>query len=188
VEPIPEATALAKIFGLTAYTGRDKFCEDHREDIEEYSKTLSDDMNAGGKVRKAQALLWAKEDQASWEAVAKDEKNVDWGEYVSFFNYLCVATNTCPRHQKLVASGFKHMVDSLHTSGKFRPFVAMMLMAWVSTEGQVNFEWQVDLHLRWLADSSRLEQGRGRARRHSCAPTIQETVFGTLHRHCQQNA
>jgi hypothetical protein len=41
----------------------------------------------------------------------------------------------------LVASGFKHMVDSLHTSGKFRPFVATMLMGWVDPEAQVHLEW-----------------------------------------------
>ncbi|KAJ7918111.1 hypothetical protein B0H13DRAFT_300871 [Mycena leptocephala] len=33
------------------------------------------------------------------------------------------------------------MVDSLHASRKFRPFVATMLMAWLNTEGRVNFEW-----------------------------------------------
>jgi hypothetical protein len=33
------------------------------------------------------------------------------------------------------------MVDSLHVSGKFRPFVATMLMGWVDPEGQVHLEW-----------------------------------------------
>jgi hypothetical protein len=37
-------------------------------------------MNAGGKFRKAEALLWAQEDQASWEAAVKAEENVDWAE------------------------------------------------------------------------------------------------------------
>jgi hypothetical protein len=41
----------------------------------------------------------------------------------------------------LVASGFKHMVDSLHASRKFHPFVATMLMGWLSPEGQVHLEW-----------------------------------------------
>jgi len=35
------------------------------------------------------------------------------------------------------------MVDSLHGSRKFRPFVATMLMAWLNEDGQMQFEWQV---------------------------------------------
>ncbi|KAJ7824339.1 hypothetical protein B0H13DRAFT_337619 [Mycena leptocephala] len=123
-ESTPEAPALAKLFGLTASTGRDKFRLDRHDDIHEYSKTLTGAMNAGGKFRHAEALMWAKEDQASWEAAATAEEDVDWVE-----------------RQQLVASGFKHMVDSLHASRKFRPFVATMLMAWLNTEGRVNFEW-----------------------------------------------
>ncbi|KAJ7717505.1 hypothetical protein B0H14DRAFT_3631182 [Mycena olivaceomarginata] len=55
-------------------------------------------------------------------AVASDE-NVDW-----------------VGRQQLVATGFKHMVNSLHASSKFRPFVATMLMAWLNEEGQMQFE------------------------------------------------
>ncbi|KAJ7804607.1 hypothetical protein B0H13DRAFT_2687328 [Mycena leptocephala] len=119
-ESTPEAPALAKLFGLTASTGRDKFRLDRHDDIQEYSKTLTGAMNAGGKFRHAEALMWAKEDQASWEAAATAEEDVDWVE-----------------RQQLVASGFKHMVDSLHASWKFRPFVATMLMAWLNTEGRL---------------------------------------------------
>ncbi|KAJ7926090.1 hypothetical protein B0H13DRAFT_1862601 [Mycena leptocephala] len=154
-EAISEATALAKLVSLTAYTGRDKFCEDCREDIEEYSKTLSGDANAGGKVRKAQAMLWAKEDQASWEAVAADEKNVNWEE-----------------RQKLVASGFKQMVETLHASRKFRPFVATMLMAWVNDEGQLNFEWQVHLQVEAVPEDIHVRQPFEKRYLQLCKDTI----------------
>jgi hypothetical protein len=33
------------------------------------------------------------------------------------------------------------MVDSLHTSGKVRPFVATMLMGWLDVNGELRFEW-----------------------------------------------
>ncbi|KAJ7669674.1 hypothetical protein B0H17DRAFT_1209635 [Mycena rosella] len=118
----PEAPALSKLLGLAAYTGRDKFRDDRHNVIYELSTTLPG-ANAGGKFRKAEGLLWAKEDQVSWEAAAAVVEDIDWAE-----------------RQKLVASGFKHMVDSLHASHKFRPFVATMLMAWLSEEGQVQFE------------------------------------------------
>jgi hypothetical protein len=72
--------ALAKLFGLGAYTGRDKFREDRHEEIDEYSKSLPGAINAGGKFRKAEALLWAKEDQASWNAAAATDEDVDWKE------------------------------------------------------------------------------------------------------------
>lgn len=45
------------------------------------------------------------------------------------------------------------MVDTLHTSGKFRPFVATMLMAWVNDKGQLHFEWYVIYLLRLAYDS-----------------------------------
>ncbi|KAJ7170916.1 hypothetical protein C8R43DRAFT_1120643 [Mycena crocata] len=122
-ESIPHSPALATLLGLVAATGRDKFREDRHEDIQEFSKTLPGTSNAGGKFRQAEAILWAKEDQASWEADAAADKNVDWAE-----------------RQKLVPSGFKHMVDSLHASGKFRPFVATMLMGWLGEDGKVHFE------------------------------------------------
>ncbi|KAJ7653447.1 hypothetical protein B0H17DRAFT_1214681 [Mycena rosella] len=113
---IPEPTALAKLLGLTVYTGRDKFRDDRHDIIYEHSKTLMDVPNPVGRVRRAEALMWANEDQAWWEAAAGAEEGVDWVE-----------------RQRLVPSGFKHMVDALHTSGKFRPFV--------NDEGEVHFEW-----------------------------------------------
>lgn len=70
---------MTKLFGLAAYTGRDKFREDRHDDIYELSKTLPGE-NAGGKFRKAEAMLWAEEDQAQWEAAVADEDGVDWVE------------------------------------------------------------------------------------------------------------
>jgi len=61
----------------------------------------------------------------------------------SLFFKQHAAANTSLRRQKLVPAGFKHMVDTLHASRKFRPFVATMLMAWVNEEGKLAFEWQV---------------------------------------------
>ncbi|KAJ7449767.1 hypothetical protein B0H11DRAFT_1928545 [Mycena galericulata] len=95
------AAALAKVIGLNVYTSRDKFRDDRHDNIHEYSKTLPGAMNAGGKFRKAEALLWAKEDQASWAAAAAADQDVDWVE-----------------RQKLVATGFKNMVNSLNASRK----------------------------------------------------------------------
>ncbi|KAJ6470690.1 hypothetical protein DFH09DRAFT_1110790 [Mycena vulgaris] len=117
---------LAKLLGLAAYTGRDKFRDDRHDEIHEYSKTLKGTSNAGGKFRKAEAEMWAKENQASWEDAAAADEDVDWVE-----------------RQKLVASGFRQMVQTLHATRKFRPFVATMLMAWMNDEGHVQFEWQV---------------------------------------------
>ncbi|KAJ7807399.1 hypothetical protein B0H13DRAFT_2386472 [Mycena leptocephala] len=116
-ETIAETAALSKLLGLAASSGRDKFRKDRYDNILEYSKTLTDAINAGSKFRKAEGLMWAEEDQASWEAAAASEEDVDWEE-----------------RQRLVASGFKNMVDSLHVSGKFRPFVATMLMGWSRVE------------------------------------------------------
>ncbi|KAJ7021329.1 hypothetical protein C8F04DRAFT_1195574 [Mycena alexandri] len=118
--PTAEAAALLKLLGLVNSTGRDKFRVDRHDDIQEYSKTLPDAMNAGGKFRKAEALLWAKENQGPWEAAAASREDVDWEE--------------C---QKLVASGLKHMVETLNASGKFLPFVATMTMAWIDEEGKL---------------------------------------------------
>ncbi|KAJ7106452.1 hypothetical protein C8R43DRAFT_1140573 [Mycena crocata] len=123
VHPKAEATAMVKLLGLASYTGRDKFAEDRHDKIHEFSKALPGDSNAGGKFRKAEALLWEKENKALWEAAAALDEDVDWVE-----------------RQKLVASGFKHMVNKLHTSGKFRPFLATMLMGWLSDDGKVHFE------------------------------------------------
>ncbi|KAJ6528325.1 hypothetical protein DFH09DRAFT_1327727 [Mycena vulgaris] len=125
-ESIRESPALAKLLGLAAYTGRDKFRDDRHDEIHEYSKTLKGTSNAGGKFRKAEAEMWAKENQASWEDAAAADEDVDWVE-----------------RQKLVASGFRQMVQTLHATRKFRPFVATMLMAWMNDEGHVQFEWQV---------------------------------------------
>ncbi|KAJ7848104.1 hypothetical protein B0H13DRAFT_1906931 [Mycena leptocephala] len=123
VSDVP-ALALAKLFGLGAYTGRDKFREDRHDEINKYSKSLPGAINAGGKFRKAEALLWAKEDQASWNAAAATDEDVDWKE-----------------RQTLVAGGFKHMVTTLNASGKFRPFVATMVMGWLDERGKVELEW-----------------------------------------------
>ncbi|KAJ7848894.1 hypothetical protein B0H13DRAFT_1906537 [Mycena leptocephala] len=124
-ETIAETAALSKLLGLVASSGRDQFRQDHYDDILD-------------KFRKAEGLMWAEEDQASWEAAAASEEDVNWEE-----------------RQRLVASGFKNMVDSLHVSGKFRPFVATMLMGWVDPEGQVHLEWwsrveavPKDIHVR----------------------------------------
>ncbi|KAJ7614290.1 hypothetical protein DFH06DRAFT_1146436 [Mycena polygramma] len=118
--PAP-ASAVAKLMGMMQYGGRDKFRDDRHDEIHEYSKTLPGDGNPGGKFRKAEALLWEKEDQASWAMV---EEDVDW-----------------ELRQKLVASGVKHLVDTLHSSGKFRPFVATMTFCWLDVEGKAQFEW-----------------------------------------------
>ncbi|KAJ7201545.1 hypothetical protein GGX14DRAFT_399888 [Mycena pura] len=118
-----EASALSKLLGLAAYTGRDKFRDDRHDVIYELSATLPGE-NAGGKFRKAEGILWAKEDQASWEEAAAVEENIDW-----------VA------RQRLVPKGFKNMVENLHDSRKFRPFIAMMLMGWLDEDGHVQFEW-----------------------------------------------
>ncbi|KAJ7700308.1 hypothetical protein B0H14DRAFT_2648794 [Mycena olivaceomarginata] len=110
-----EASALSKLLGLAAYTGRDKFRDDCHDVIYELSTTLPGE-NAGGKFRKAEGILWAKEDQASWEEAAAVEENIDWAE------------------------GFKNMVGNLHDSRKFRPFVATMLMGWLDEDRHVQFE------------------------------------------------
>ncbi|KAF7333565.1 Acid protease [Mycena sanguinolenta] len=113
-------SALAKLFGLASYTGRHKFRDERHDEIYEFSKTLPGPMNAGGKFVKAEAMLWAKEDQASWESAATAEEDVDWTE-----------------RQQLVVEGFNTMVDRLHATRKFRPFVATMLMAWLNDEGNI---------------------------------------------------
>lgn len=70
---------MSKLLGLAHRTGRDKFREDEHDRIEEFSWTLTDDSNPGGKFMKAEALLWAEEDPAVWEAMVTAEK-VDWKE------------------------------------------------------------------------------------------------------------
>ncbi|KAF8197341.1 hypothetical protein K438DRAFT_2119953 [Mycena galopus ATCC 62051] len=76
----PDAAALTTLMGITSYTCRDKFRDDRHDAIEEYSLTLTGDVNAGAKFRQAEALLWAQEDQASWEAAAAADEGVDWHE------------------------------------------------------------------------------------------------------------
>ncbi|KAJ7771908.1 hypothetical protein B0H14DRAFT_2632378 [Mycena olivaceomarginata] len=120
-----EASALSKLLGLAAYTGRDKFRDDRHDVIYELSTTLPGE-NAGGKFRKAEGILWAKEDQASWEEAAAVEENIDWAE-----------------RQRLVPKGFKNMVGNLHDSRKFRPFITTMLMGWLDEDGHVQFECQL---------------------------------------------
>ncbi|KAJ7473221.1 hypothetical protein FB451DRAFT_1398357 [Mycena latifolia] len=83
-------------------------------------------MNASGKFRKAEALLWAMEDQAAWDAATTADDDVD---------HL--------KRQKLVASSFQQMVDNLHASRKFRPFVATMLMGWLNMDRKIRFECKV---------------------------------------------
>ncbi|KAJ7141958.1 hypothetical protein C8R43DRAFT_954609 [Mycena crocata] len=124
--PMVDAASLSKLVGLAAYSGRDKFREDRHDEIQALSKTLPGASNPGGKFRQAEAQLWAREDKAFWEAAAAIDEDVDWAE-----------------RQQMVASGFRQMVDTLHSSGKFRPFVATMLMGWLNEDGKVNFEWQV---------------------------------------------
>ncbi|KAJ7432231.1 hypothetical protein B0H11DRAFT_2260965 [Mycena galericulata] len=112
--PQVPAITLSKLFGLAAYSGRDKFRDDRHDEI-----------------GAAEGILWEKEDHASWAAAAAaNDEDVDWVE-----------------RQKMVASGFKHMVDTLHTSGKFRPFMATMAMGWLNVDGRVHLEWQVVISL-----------------------------------------
>lgn len=65
--------------GLVAYTGRDKFRDECHDAIHDHSKTLKG-SNAGGNFRKAEAELWEKEDQASWEAAAAVDEDMEWVE------------------------------------------------------------------------------------------------------------
>ncbi|KAJ7024999.1 hypothetical protein C8F04DRAFT_1191913 [Mycena alexandri] len=117
------AAAVTKLLGIVSRTGRDRFREDRHDEIEEFSRTLPDDINNGGKFVKAEAQLWAKEDPATWEALVAAEEVV-WEE-----------------RQKLIPAGFKHMMQKLHTLGNFRPFMATMLMSWLDTKGELQMEW-----------------------------------------------
>jgi hypothetical protein len=71
---------LSKLLGIVASGGHDKFHKDRHDAIEEHSKTLRDPINAGGKFRKAEAIMWAEEDQASWDAAAVSDEDIDWEE------------------------------------------------------------------------------------------------------------
>ncbi|KAJ7314885.1 hypothetical protein DFH08DRAFT_820862, partial [Mycena albidolilacea] len=118
-----KALALSKLLTLAAYTSRDKFRDDRHNIIYELSTTLPGE-NTGGKFRKAEGILWAEEDQASWEEAAAVEENINWAE-----------------RQRLVPKGFKNMVGNLHGSRKFRPFIAMMLMGWLDEDRHIQFKW-----------------------------------------------
>ncbi|KAJ7239715.1 hypothetical protein C8J57DRAFT_1245830 [Mycena rebaudengoi] len=115
---------LSKLLGLATYTGRDKFRGDRHDEILAHSKTLPGTSNAGSMFRKAEGVLWAAEPQDAWEAAANSNEGVDWVE-----------------RQALVPLGFKPMVNQLNSSGKFMPFLAMMLMAWVDADGKVHIDW-----------------------------------------------
>ncbi|KAJ7694296.1 hypothetical protein B0H16DRAFT_1845749 [Mycena metata] len=122
--PIAPATALAKLMGLATYTARDKFRDERHAEIHEYSLTLAG-ANAGGNFRKAEALMWAKEDQAFWaDAAAAEEEDVDW-----------------EARQGLIVGGFQHLVDTLSANPKFRPFVANISMGWLNEKNQLKLEW-----------------------------------------------
>jgi hypothetical protein len=41
----------------------------------------------------------------------------------------------------LVAGGFQHMVETIHATGKFRPLVATVVMAWVDEHGKLQLDW-----------------------------------------------
>ncbi|KAJ7020994.1 hypothetical protein C8F04DRAFT_1274232 [Mycena alexandri] len=71
---VAPALALAKVFGIATQNGRDKFREEHRDDIRDLSRTLPG-ANAGGNSRKAEAQLWAQEDHEEWAAAATTEKD-----------------------------------------------------------------------------------------------------------------
>ncbi|KAJ6525512.1 hypothetical protein DFH09DRAFT_1328874 [Mycena vulgaris] len=118
------ALAMAKVFGLASSTGRDKFRQERHDEINAHSKTLPGATNPGGKFRKAEAQLWANEDQAKWESAVEADEDVDWEE-----------------RQKLPTGAVHHMVDTLNASGKFRPFLTTMLMGWLDEQGEIQFEW-----------------------------------------------
>ncbi|KAJ7026888.1 hypothetical protein C8F04DRAFT_1267651 [Mycena alexandri] len=75
---VAPALAMAKVFGIATQTGRDKFREEHRDDIRDLSKMLPG-SNAGGKSRKAEAQLWANEDPEEWKAAAATEEGGELG-------------------------------------------------------------------------------------------------------------
>ncbi|KAJ7739012.1 hypothetical protein B0H16DRAFT_1759458 [Mycena metata] len=122
--PIAPTTVLAKLMGLATYTARNKFRDERHAEIHEYSLTLAG-ANAGGNFRKAEALMWAKEDQAFWaDVVAAEEEDVDW--------------EAC---QGLIVGGFQHLIDTLSANPKFRPFVANISMGWLNEKNQLKLEW-----------------------------------------------
>ncbi|KAJ7021732.1 hypothetical protein C8F04DRAFT_1195129 [Mycena alexandri] len=120
---VAPALEMAKVFGIATQTGRDKFREEHRDDIRDLSKMLPG-SNAGGKSRKAEAQLWANEDPEEWKAAAATEEGVNWVE-----------------RQQFVTGAIQHMVETLNTGGKFRPFLATMVMGWLDEHDELRLEW-----------------------------------------------
>ncbi|KAJ7040864.1 hypothetical protein C8F04DRAFT_1177471 [Mycena alexandri] len=118
-----EAPALQKLLGLATFTGRDKFRGDRHEEILELAHSLPG-ANMGGNFRRAEGILFAEEDKAVWDSAAASDEGVDWKE-----------------RQSLVATGFQAMVSNLNASGKFRPFVAVMLTAWLDEHGEPQLDW-----------------------------------------------
>ncbi|KAJ7737516.1 hypothetical protein B0H16DRAFT_1730298 [Mycena metata] len=118
------ALALAKVFGLATQNGRDKFRQERRDEIRELSKKLPGTTNAGGKSRRAEAQLWVDEDREEWEAAAVAEEGVNWVE-----------------RQQYVTGAVQHMVETLNSGGKFRPFLATMLMGWLDEHNDLQLEW-----------------------------------------------
>ncbi|KAJ7055507.1 hypothetical protein C8F01DRAFT_1258385 [Mycena amicta] len=119
-----DATALTQLTGLAAMTGRDKFRADCHNEILERVQTLDGDSNVGGKFRKAEAQMWAEENHNHWEEEAALEEDVDWEE-----------------RQQLVGSGTREMVQKLHDSRKFHPFVTLQAQAWINEDNKVRFDW-----------------------------------------------
>ncbi|KAK7050169.1 acid protease [Favolaschia claudopus] len=120
----PPSRALTKLYRLAAYKGRDKFRDECHDRIFAHSQTIPGSSNPGGKFNKALAELWAKEDQAAWEAkVETGEENVNWAE-----------------RQELVTEGFADMVETVNNSPQFRNFMAAMIMIWVDDDGKVSVE------------------------------------------------
>ncbi|KAJ6537828.1 hypothetical protein B0H19DRAFT_1078946 [Mycena capillaripes] len=108
----PEATALARLVGIVAVSGCNKFRKACRDKIWEFSKTLPNNMNAGGKFRKAESILWAKEDQGKWEAAAKvDDGNADWVGIEAVPKDICVFEKFKHKHKELVQAN----INAVHT-------------------------------------------------------------------------
>ncbi|KAJ7023083.1 hypothetical protein C8F04DRAFT_1193744 [Mycena alexandri] len=118
------ALALAKVFGLATHNGRDKFRQERRDEIRELSKKLPGTFNAGGKSRRAEAELWVDKDREEWEAAAAANEGVNWVE-----------------RQQYVTGAVQHMVETLNSGGKFRPFLATMLMGWLDERHELQLEW-----------------------------------------------
>ncbi|KAJ7036996.1 hypothetical protein C8F04DRAFT_1181012 [Mycena alexandri] len=118
-----EAPALQKLLGLAKFTGRDKFRGDRHEEILDLAHSLPG-VNIGGNFRRAEGILFAKEDKAVWDTTAASEEGVNWKE-----------------RQSLVATGFQAMVSNLNASGQFRPFVAVMVTAWIDEHGEPQLDW-----------------------------------------------